>query len=138
MENRTIDLKEVFTTKTISQTGDLDTNFRKFGHLMEKKVSAWWDLTTHEQYIKEGIVPRRLRWDIPINDGLMDNDSSEEWYKFFNEKGLEAFQFLIKRKQRKIANMNKLIAECKTSLESHKDTPSFATLTSQLFGTKRP
>ena len=61
----------------------------------------------------------------------MDNDSIEEWYKFFNEKGLEALQFLIKRKQRKIANMNKLI-ECKTSLESHKDTPSFATLTSQL------
>lgn len=61
MENRTVDLNDVFTVKTTPEIGDLDTTFRKFGHLMEKKVSMWWGITTHEQYIKEGIVPRGLR-----------------------------------------------------------------------------
>ena len=132
MENRTIDLKDVFTTKPTVESGDLDTNFRRFGHLMEKKMSVWWDLTTHDQYIKENIVPRRLRWDLPIMDGLTDKDSIEEWYLFFNTKGMEVQQFLLKRKQRKMANINKQISECKTLLEGYKDSPSFVTLTNQL------
>lgn len=132
MENRTVVLEEVFTTNNSSDTGDLDTNFRKFGHLMEKKVSLWWDITTHEQYIKEKTVPRRLRWDIPINDGIIDEDGVSEWYKFFNEKGIEVLQFLVRRKQRKVAMINQQIAECKIALKAHKETPSFVTLTNQL------
>lgn len=52
-------------------------------------MSLWWDIATHEQYTKENIVPRRLRWDVPINDGLLDQESIDEWYTFFNDKGIE-------------------------------------------------
>lgn len=67
------------------------------------------NIATHEQYIKENIVPRRLRWDVPINDGLLDQESIEEWYKFFNDKGAELMEFITKRKQRKLALINQQI-----------------------------
>lgn len=66
------------------------------------------------------------------NDGIIDEDGVSEWYKFFHEKGMEVLQFLVKRKQRKVAMINQQITECKIALEVHKDTPSFATLTNQL------
>lgn len=52
--------------------------------------------------------------------------------QILQEKGLEVLQFLVKRKQRKLATINKEIAECKVSLEIFKDTPPFESLTSQL------
>lgn len=68
---------------------------------MEKKVSLWWDVNTFDQYIKENIAPRRLRWEIPPNDGLDDKESMEEWFEFFNNKSVEGVKFRLKRKQKK-------------------------------------
>lgn len=48
------------------------------------------------------MVPRKLRWHIPIIDGLTGNEDIEELYAFFNGKGKEVMKFLIKRKQRKM------------------------------------
>lgn len=101
MENRSIVLEEIFTTNPSNDTGDLDSIFRKFGHLMEKKVSLWWDIATHERYIKDNIIPRWLRWDIPINDGLTDEEGISEWYNFFNDKGMDLLHFLIEEKTEK-------------------------------------
>lgn len=132
IEKRTINLENVFSTAPSTDKGDLDTNFRKFGHLMEKKVSLWWDIAAHEQYIKDKIVPRRLRWDVPICDGLTDQDATNEWYKFFNDKGLDLVHFALKRKQRKLNMINQQIAECKTILDPFKETAPFSSLTQQL------
>lgn len=37
-------------------------------------------------------IPRRLRWDIPPNDGLTDKESIDEWGNLFNTKGSEALE----------------------------------------------
>lgn len=39
-------------------------------------------------------VPRCLRWDVPPNDGLMDDESIKECEEFFTKKGLEIIDFL--------------------------------------------
>lgn len=132
VEKRTVNLDNVFSTAPSTEKGDLDTNFRKFGHLMEKKVSLWWDIATHEQYIKDKMVPRRLRWEVPICDGLVDQEGVNEWYKFFNDKGMDLVHFALKRKQRKLQIINQHITECKSTLEPFKDTAPFTTLTKQL------
>lgn len=67
-----------------------------------KKVSLWWDTNTFHQYIKEKIVPRRLRWELPLNDGLMDEKSMDEWFHLFNDKSLEGLAILLKKKQKKM------------------------------------
>lgn len=71
MEKRQVNLEEVFkiSNKKTNSNLDLESLMHKLGHNMEKKVSVWWDICTFETYLKENIVPRRLRWDIPTNDG---------------------------------------------------------------------
>lgn len=78
------------------------------------------------------MVPRRLRWEVPICDGLVDQDRINEWYTFFNVKGIELVHFALKRKQRKLSMINQQITECKNILEPFKDTAPFITLTKQL------
>lgn len=80
-------------------------------------MNSWWDIVTHEKYIEDKIVPRRLRWDVTINDGLLDEESINEWHSFFNGKGPEVLQLLIKRKHRKIEKIDEQISELKEKLE---------------------
>lgn len=134
MEKRKINLEEVFSTTNTSKnrTADLESLMRKLGHNMEKKVSLWWDISTFETYLKESFVPRRLRWDVPPNDGLVDQESNDEWLKFFNDKGLELLRFLLERKQRKTKIIDQNIAEIREELEVFKETTEFKTYTTQL------
>lgn len=83
LENRTIDLDNIFEKQETNNVGDIENCFRKMAHLMEKKINAWWNIATHEKYIKDKLVPRRLRWDVPINNGLADKESTDEWFHFF-------------------------------------------------------
>lgn len=99
---------------------------------MEKKINSWWDIVTHEQYIKDKLLPRRLRWDVPISDGLVDKESTDEWFQFFNDKGLELLHLLIKRKQCKVRTLDKKIGELKAIVEISKELPEFETLAKQL------
>lgn len=111
LENRTLNLDEIFEKPETNNIGDIENCFRKMGHLMEKKINAWWDIATNEKYIKDKLVPRRLRWDVPMNDGLVDKESTDEWFHFFNDRGLELLDFLVKRKQKKIRILNRSIDE---------------------------
>lgn len=38
------------------------------------------------KYVKDKITPRRLRWDIAPNDGLVDKDLEDKWFSFFNHR----------------------------------------------------
>lgn len=101
MESRHINLDEVFNPQNHTRKTDLESLMRKLGHHMEKKVNLWWDTNTFERYIRENIVPRRLRWEVPPNDDLMDKEMMGEWFEFFNSKSLECLMFLLERKQKK-------------------------------------
>lgn len=49
---------------------------------MDKKIQAWWDIATLEQYVKNKMTPRHLCWDIGPNDGIEDSDLDIQWYNF--------------------------------------------------------
>lgn len=51
---------------------------------------------------------------------------------FFNDKGLELLDLLIKRKQKKIRLLDRSIAELRATLESSKERPEFIALSKQL------
>lgn len=84
------------------------------------------------RYIKAKIVPRRPRWDVLLNDGLLDKESVDEWFYFFKDKGLELLKFPLKRKQKKIGKIDQIIGELKEQLEVYKDTAECIALTAQL------
>lgn len=132
LENRTVDLDNIFERQEVNLVGDIENCFRKMGHLMEKKINSWWDIATREKYIKDRLIPRRLRWDVPINDGLLDKESTEEWFQFFKDKGLELLELLIERKQRKIGALGQTISELKGNVETSKELPEFTALSRQL------
>lgn len=102
------------------------------GYLFEKKIKTWWDIVSFEQYLTAKLIPRRLRWEVPPNDGLMDEHSMREWEKFFTDKGLELIEFLLARKRRKMTLLETQIAELKSSIESHKESEEFLRLAAEL------
>lgn len=79
------------------------------------------------EMFKDRLIPRKLRWDVPINDVLLDKESIE-WFQFFNDKGLELLDVLIKRKQRKIRTLDRTISKLKASVETSKELPEFIAL----------
>ncbi|PIO13460.1 hypothetical protein AB205_0035140, partial [Aquarana catesbeiana] len=101
-------------------------------YLFEKKIKTWWDIVTFEQYLTAKLIPRRLRWEVPPNDGLMDDYSMKEWGDFFTSKGLELIDFLLSRKRRKMILLETQIAELKSSIESHKESEEFLRLSAEL------
>lgn len=133
LEKREIKLGEIFSRKQNTQeANELALGFRKLGHLFEKKVKTWWDIVSFEQYLAEKLIPRRLRWEVPPNDGLMDNDSLKEWGDFFTSKGLELVGFLLSRKRRKMTQLDIQIMELKSTMESHKESEEFLRLSAEL------
>lgn len=76
-ENRELDSEESFSEKT-KKDNDLIHLIRKLGHNMDKKSKILWDISAMEKYLKDNMVHRKLRWDIPINDGLMAEEDIEE------------------------------------------------------------
>lgn len=133
VENREIVLTEVFSREAVvPQQDDLVFSFRKLGHLFEKKIKTWWDIVTFEQYLFANIVPRRLRWDLPPNDGLTDNESNVEWCNFFVDKSFDLLRLLLLRKQRKQKQLEKQIKEITDRIESSKDSSEFIQLSGEL------
>lgn len=95
-----IHLDEVFNVENPKKNGDVESLMRKLSHNMEKKVSLWWDIITFKRYIRENIVPRRLMWEVHL-EGLIDQESIDEWLNFFNGKGIKLLRLLLKRKQKR-------------------------------------
>lgn len=133
VESREIILTDVFSKATVnSNQGDLTFSFRKLGHLFEKKIKTWWDIVSIEQYLSAELIPRRLRWDIPPNDGLLDEESNKEWRGFFVSKGLELLGLLLSHKQRKKKWLESQIKEIADRIEPFKDTAEFIALSGEL------
>lgn len=78
------------------------------------------------------MVPRRLRWDVPLNDGLVDDESTKEWFIFFNTKGVERLRFLFKRKQTKIRSLDAQIQVLRDLTELQKEEPELVRLSGGL------
>lgn len=123
-DNRELDLEDLFSDKK-PRDDDIAHLFRKLGHCMDKKSNVWWDQSTMEKYLKDNLIPRKLRWDVPINDGLLGNEDIDEWYSFFESKGREIMEFLIKRKQRKLKSLENQIKEIRDKISPFKDTPEY-------------
>lgn len=130
-ENREIDLEDLFSVNN-NKENDISHLFRKLGHCMDKKSNIWWDRSTMEKYLKDGLIPRKLRWDVPINDGLLGEEDIDEWYAFFIGKGREIMEFLLKRKQCKLTLVENQIKEIRDKLIPFINTPEYNKLMDDL------
>lgn len=84
LSNRQIDISSLFcTNEEFEMKEDHKGTPLALGNALEKQIGTWWDVCTMEQYIKENIIERNLRWEVTPQDGLDDQESMTEWLDFF-------------------------------------------------------
>lgn len=121
MENVLEDVEEYVETE------DLESVFRKTKWLLQKELNLKWHIATLTEYIKHRLIPRSLRWDLSPDDVGINEERDKEWAEFFVEKGLELVNFIIKRKQRRLLEIQKQIDELKKNLEPAKKSEKYVT-----------
>lgn len=102
VNNRIINTEELFSITPKSTNTDIEQGFKQLKNALDKQVRAWWDVLTLEEYVKDGITPRRLRWDIAPNDGLQVEELDHEWYKFFNGSERKLLELIMTRRKKKL------------------------------------
>lgn len=106
LNSRHIDVDALFTNHGPAATHvNYNGAMSALGYTLEKQVRTWWDICTLEQYIKEKVIIRSLRWDIALQDSLDDQGSLQEWVYFFNGVSFKLQELIIQRKKRKMANI---------------------------------
>lgn len=116
LNNRNINLTEVFNQEQVAIRQDIDSLFKHLKHNIEKQIRVWWDIATIEMYITEKITPRRLRWDISPNDAVNDKGLMEDWYKFFNDSENALLGKIVIRRRHKLKNIETEILQIRDQL----------------------
>lgn len=124
ISNRTINLDSLFTADAPSvDYVDHSQLLATLGYTLEKQIRTWWDICTFQQYLKDNIIMRSLRWKVTPQDSLNDEESTNEWLDFFNGVGFKLQQLVFKRKKQKMKLLELKIADLQTKLDLIKDTP---------------
>lgn len=126
-----MDVFEYCTTRSLVTEGvfvTLNTNtevegfFMRLKSLMVSEIHLLWDIEFLEQYSKEHMVPRGLRWDIyPQQDEV----ETEAWFHYFNEAGISLLGFLVDKKRDRLSKINREIKELRDQLLPHKSSPEY-------------
>lgn len=85
-------------------------------NLTTSETHTQWDIAFLETYIREAMVPRSLRWEVPPQKGDPD---LEGWFKHFNDSGIGLLRFLIQRKRDKLFRLDGEIKTLKDQLAPH-------------------
>lgn len=99
---------------------------------LEKQIRTWWDICTMEQYLKDNIIVRSLRWEVTPQDGLDDFESMTEWLNFFNGAGLKLQELILKWKQLKMTKLVTKINELHAQLDPIKGSPQWIELNNNI------
>lgn len=128
--SRSLNTEGMFTnTNPNTEIGGL---FIRLKNLMVSELHLQWDTAFLEQYAKEKMVPRGLRWDIHPQQ---DEPDLESWFKYFNEEGLKLLGFLIDKKQTKLSLIDSEIRELRDKLTPHKTSAEYILLSTNLRNT---
>lgn len=110
---RVVDTTGVFDSNPTSVDSGTSGLFIRLKNLTISELHTQWDIAYLETYIREAMVPRSLRWEIPPQKGDVD---LEGWFKYFNDSGLGLLRFLIQRKTDKLARLDEEIKMFKEKL----------------------
>lgn len=133
-----MDIFEYRTTRSITTEGvfvvvNINTEvgglFMRLENLMISEIHLLWDIAFLEQYSKERMVPRGLRWDVHPQQ---DDTEVQAWFHYFNEVGISFLGFLVDKKRSKISQIDREIKDLKEKLLPHKTTSEYISLSANL------
>lgn len=113
---RVVDTSGVFDSTPMALDSGISGLFTRLKNLTTSEMHTQWDIAFLETYIREAMVPRSLRWEVPPQQGDPD---LEGWVKFFNDAGLGLLRFLIQRKSDKLLRLDGEIKNIKEQLTPH-------------------
>lgn len=116
---------EVFS----NSDNDLSGLFMRLKNLLISEIHTQWDIAFLETYIKNTMVPRSLRWEVCPQKG---EDQLEEWYKYFNEAGVNFLRFLVKRKGAKLTRLDEEVKKVKEKLAPSMNSEDYKSSSSGL------
>lgn len=111
---------------------DLGGFFVRLKNLTISEIHTQWDVAFLETYIKSGIFPRSLRWEVRPQKG---ESELEEWFRYFNEAGVNFLRFLVARKKSKLTRLDGEIKALKDSLSPYKEVEEYKERTINLLKT---
>lgn len=82
--------------------------FLRITNIIVTELHLEWHLAFLEQYSKEPIVPRGLRWDIHPQQG---DSEIEQWFRYFSEAGISFLHFLTEEKRVRLTVIDKEIKD---------------------------
>ena len=111
------------------QEGDLSGLFVRLKNLTIAEIHTQWDVAFLETYIKLSMVPRSLRWQVSPQKGDLD---LQEWFRYFNDAGVNFLEFLVTRKNTKLTKLDNEIKTLKETMSSHKESDEYKDRSSNL------
>lgn len=80
---------------------DLRGTFMCLKNYMVTLIQTQWDIVFLEQYLKEAMIPRSLRWNVFPEKYNSDNEL-KDWFQYFNDAGTKFLGYLIGKKNKKL------------------------------------
>lgn len=74
---------------------DIEFIFKGLEKLMTKELSTLRDISALEHFIKEGMIPQGLRWQLPLNTGEEDSHNLLAWEEFLKHCSLNAMNMIV-------------------------------------------
>ncbi|XP_040192018.1 vomeronasal type-2 receptor 26-like [Rana temporaria] len=102
--------------------GDLNGLFTRLKNVLVSENHTKWDIAYLESYMKLGMVPRSLRWEVPPQKGDLDFDG---WFKYFNTAGISFLKFLVDKKITKLGSLDDEIKALKIKLDPLKESEEY-------------
>lgn len=124
---RSLNTEGVFTNT--NPNSEMSGIFIRLKNLMISELHLQWDTAFLEQYIKEQMVPRGLRWDIHPQQDELDLES---WYKYFNEVGIKLLGYLVEKKRIRLSLIDTEIKDLRDKLIPFKTSAEYIALSNNL------
>lgn len=91
-------------------------------NLTVSETHTQWDIAYLETYVKNNMVPRSLRWEVSPQKGDV---LLEDWFKYFNEAGVNLLTYFIERKSAKLLHLDEEIKTLKDKLNPLRESNEY-------------
>lgn len=118
---RVVDTEGVFEIYKEDE-GDLSGMFLRLKNLTVSEIHTQWDIAYLETYVKGGMVPRSLRWEVSPQKGDVQ---LEDWFSYFNKAGIDFLIFLIDRKKAKLTRLDEEIKGIKDKMSPLRESNEY-------------
>ncbi|XP_041424742.1 uncharacterized protein LOC121395395 [Xenopus laevis] len=113
------------TAETEQPDTNMHTMLKKFQKLSIKELKLWWEISTLQNYLKVGRVPRGLRIKKFPAFEIQDKGLMDDWYGVLTDCSLKLMKILIDKYQQEQERLGQEITQIETIMNVYKGNSDF-------------